>query len=723
MFGSSLASLRSQHLSSAIRISAVISLTTLGWIVDVGSRIYQHAVGQNSSLAAQATTQLSSDLERTAQDIVAPADLTLNATEQEESAPANVLVIHSYNLNFDWTRREKTGVDQAFAELSEQFDREIAVYHEFLDAKRYPSLAYSQDFLSYIQKKYKDTPLQVLMISDDPGLNLILANRDKYFPTLPVVFMGVNKVRPELLDIPWLTGAFEARNPLPTVIEAKRQTGSNHLIVISDSSETGQANLSLLDDLSSVPGAPSEVVLVEDLTTDAITKEIGIYPDNWPIFLAGQLRQENAEGALINLGKDVEALRSQIPNPIYTDTFPRLGKGVVGGQVLDGEYHAQQAVQLVKKLFEGTPIDEIEPLIKSENRWIFDAEVLKQVRIDGSQLPEESVLINEEPSFYEQYRSLVWLTAISFSLGLITIVVLSHAIRKQKQAEKRLRENEKQLEQNVLARTAELSKTLDELKHTQAQLVQTEKLSSLGQLVGGIAHEFNNPLSFIYSNLSHLQYYIESLLELVALYRDPTVQAQTIEACIEEVDLDYIQQDAPKLVESTQRGTQRIQTIVSTLRNFARADEQGSKQTDINQCLESTLLILNTQLGDEIEVTKDYGVLPPVVCRPGDLNQVFMSVLLNAIDALEGRSHKQIHIQTSLTAADQVRIAIKDNGSGIPVEIQDKVFDPFFTTKPVGQGTGLGLALCYQTIQQHRGKTQLQSQVGEGTTLMIDLPV
>ncbi|MEL7353886.1 MAG: ATP-binding protein [Cyanobacteria bacterium P01_A01_bin.116] len=637
----------------------------------------------------------------------------------DETPAISILVIHSYNLDFNWTHKQKLGIDQKF----QQDHPDVTVHHEFLDGKRYPDLQHGQAFLSYVQKKYKDTPLQAVMISDDPGLNLILENRDQYFPDLPVVFMGINKVRPEILEIPWLTGAFEARSPMQTVIEAKRQTGSDHIILITDSSATGQANLKLLDDISSTEGAPQTVVLVQDLTADAIATKVGIYPDAWPIFMTGQLRQNTADGPLMNLGKDVELLRAQVSNPIYTDTAPRLGNGAIGGQVLDGTYHAQQAVQLVEQLLSGTPIDEIEPLIQSENKWIFDAEELKRARISKQQLPKGSVLINETPSFYEQYKSLVWLTLTGFSLGLLTIIVLSGAIRRQKRAEKQLKEHEKELEQRVLNRTAELSTTLGELQHTQAQLIQTEKLSSLGQLVGGIAHEFNNPLSFIYSNLNHLQDYIESLLSLVNLYQDPTAEPQKIEETVNEIDLEYIQQDAPKLVESTKRGTKRIQKIVSTLQNFSRADEQGIKPTDLNQSLDSTLLILNTEISKGIDIVKKYDTLPLVRCQPSDLNQVFMNILLNAIAALEECATKQITIQTLALENEQVQITIRDSGPGIPTEIQGKVFDPFFTTKPVGKGTGLGLALSYQTIQQHHGQLRLHSTPHQGTTLLIQLPV
>ncbi|MEO0769896.1 MAG: hypothetical protein AAFY72_10760, partial [Cyanobacteria bacterium J06649_4] len=270
--------LRSRYLSPAVWLSMAIAFSGLpssSWNNDTTRQLESKGYEQ------------SSDHQTSHQVAQAPKGTAASEAVTDE---AGVLVIHSYNLDFDWTRRQKQGIDQTF----EQGSQEVVVYHEFLDAKRHPSLQYSRDFLSYIQQKYKDVPIQVLMISDDPGLNLILENREQYFPNLPVVFMGINKVRPEILDIPWLTGAFEARTPMRTAIEARRQTGSEHIIIISDSSETGQANLKLLDDLATTSGAPDQVVVVEDLTADAIAQEVGIHPDSWPIFMAGQLRQDTA---------------------------------------------------------------------------------------------------------------------------------------------------------------------------------------------------------------------------------------------------------------------------------------------------------------------------------------------------------------------------------------------------------------------------------------------
>ncbi len=285
-------------------------------------------------------------------------------------------------------------------------------------------------------------------------------------------------------------------------------------------------------------------------------------------------------------------------------------------------------------------------------------------------------------------------------------------------------------------KTAELSNTLDNLKETQAQLIQTEKMSSLGQLVAGIAHEINNPVNFIYANLVHLDEYSSNLFQILvsyqARYPDPPDE---IKQLLEEADLDYIEQDLPKLCSSLSLGAERIQSIVSSLRNFSRLDEAAVKFVNIHEGIESTLLILQHRLTASdckvfIEIVKNYGDLPLVECHSGQINQIFMNVIVNAIDELqsiepaaESEQVKTITITTQQTNADWVKVSIKDDGKGIQQDIADKLFDPFFTTKPVGKGTGLGLSISYKIIEAHRGKLYCQSAPEEGAEFVIELPI
>ncbi|MEA5466631.1 ATP-binding protein [Leptothoe sp. PORK10 BA2] len=272
------------------------------------------------------------------------------------------------------------------------------------------------------------------------------------------------------------------------------------------------------------------------------------------------------------------------------------------------------------------------------------------------------------------------------------------------------------------------------LRQTQLILMQGEKMSSLGQMVAGIAHEINNPISFIDGNLDHAKDYVQELLHLVKLYQSAYPSpGPAIQTALENLDLDFLQADFLKLATSMQVGADRIRTIVDSLRNFSRLDETGAKLVDIHEGLNSTLTILRHRLQSTdmpIEVVKNYGSLPPIVCYPGPLNQVFMNVLTNAIDALGQRPRDQspwspqIEISTAQKDHGHIVISISDNGAGISEAAKAQIFDPFFTTKPVGQGTGMGLAISYQIVtQQHRGQLLLRSEPGGGTCFDIYLPM
>lgn len=285
---------------------------------------------------------------------------------------------------------------------------------------------------------------------------------------------------------------------------------------------------------------------------------------------------------------------------------------------------------------------------------------------------------------------------------------------------------------------AQLQQALYELKHTQSQLVQSEKMSSLGELIAGVAHEINNPVNFINGNLTHAQTYVRDVMNILQLYRhtypDPCPEIKNL---AEEIELEYLIEDFPKLLVSMREGVNRICQILLSLRNFSRQDQGKMSVVNVHDCIESTLLILQHRLKKTathggIQVVKSYGNFPEISCYPGQLNQVFLNLLGNAIDAIEEfltRSvsqtiQPQISIHTEQINDRRISIHIADNGIGMSEETRNQLFDAFFTTKPLGKGTGLGLSICHQIIaQKHRGSLQCISELGKGTEFIIELPI
>jgi signal transduction histidine kinase len=333
------------------------------------------------------------------------------------------------------------------------------------------------------------------------------------------------------------------------------------------------------------------------------------------------------------------------------------------------------------------------------------------------------------------------LARVRLHLSLFTVSQsLEKKVIEQAKTALELQQLAQSLEERVQARTSEVEQSLNNLKTAQLQLIQSEKMSVLGQLVAGVGHEINNPIGCIDGNIKHAANYIQDLLELINLYQEayPTPAAKIADH-IEEIDLEYLVEDLPKILKSMKSSSSRIQEISLSLRSFSRSDDRVPSDVDVHEGLESTIMILKhrlkaNELRPEIQIKMELGQLPKISAYSGPLNQVFMNIVANAIDAIDesyqhpDRDPEQVGTISISSSVDQVTqkilLSIRDNGTGISEETQERIFEQSFTTKPIGQGTGLGLAISQQIIEEkHKGNLLCKSQIGSGTEFQICLPI
>ena len=358
--------------------------------------------------------------------------LGLSATKT--IAKDNVLVIHSYSSELSSVEQQYVAIEQGFAETEAQNN----VFHEFLDSKAHPRLK-PQEFLDYIRRKYQRISINLIMVVDEPSLQLMLRQHDRVFPDVPVVFLGIERLRQELLDTPWLTGVIQNNSIVDTVLEATKQMWSNSIIVINGATNN-RANLEQIEKLE-VNGKPLDVEVIDDLAVEQIEARLDKYPDRVPILLLGQLRQNHYSTDLVDEGEDSYIIHQQIPNPIYTDNAIRIGKGAVGGKVFDVDYHVRQAVGLAQEILHGAKPDEVGPIYTEKSRWIFDYRELLKYNIKLDPSLEDSELLYVEQPIYLKYKTIIIIIALVLFACLVAIALLIEKARRREVANKILQED------------------------------------------------------------------------------------------------------------------------------------------------------------------------------------------------------------------------------------------------------------------------------------------
>jgi len=494
--------------------------------------------------------------------------------------------------------------------------------------------------------------------------------------------------------------------------------------------QKGMAGLSTISDPFIGRVSKSAVIAITSpikQTYDPASKTIGIVN----IALSGKLVTQVVNSAKYGKNSYAFALNSQgvaiaHPNPVFISTPEKPAPTFLNANNPELAAIAHRMVNRQRGI-------ELIPMDGSYKYIVYTP--LKQVNWSVA-------LVIPQENIESQLGTLNLLT--SFLGGLIVIVVIAFiAVWRQVQLSE---QSEIQVlllnrQREILEKQAmELKETLNDLQIAQTELIQREKMSSLGRLVAGIAHEINNPISFIYSNIRCAEEYVQDLFLLLKLYQHfyprpiPEIQSKS-----DEIELDFLIQDFPNLLASMQSGAERIKQIVLSLRNFSRLDEAEMKDVDIHEGINSTLLILESRFKETnkrptIKVIQEYDDIPLVQCYAGKMNQVFMNIMSNAIDSIEGLfsnynrefilTQPQINIKTELTTDRKVIIRIIDNGNGISENIKDQIFEPFFTTKPIGKGLGLGLSISYQIITEiHQGKLEFVSTPGLSTEFSIQIPL
>lgn len=353
-------------------------------------------------------------------------------------ASKNILFLHSYHAEHNWTNYLLDGINESFKNYGG-----VTLFHEYLDAKRYPKTNFKSSYAMYLNEKYKNTAIDVLVTTDNPALTIIREYREQLFPDTPIIYMGINQVTQELMHASGMTGVFENTDLSQAIFDIKKLTGKDEIIIISEKTETGMANMNKVKIASHNIYAPGKIHYIEEISDEEIPIVFEKYDSDIPIFQVGQIVSKSNNGGLISWKDGAQLLTDLLPNPLFNLVVASLDYGTVGAYQLSGDVHAKQASKIIKLVLEGASVDSIEPIRKSDAIWVFDWNKLKKLNIEENNIPSHSIMLNKEKSFYNRYKLLVWIIIVLFLVIIIIIFMLLEIIRRGNRANDLLVENER----------------------------------------------------------------------------------------------------------------------------------------------------------------------------------------------------------------------------------------------------------------------------------------
>lgn len=671
-----------------------------------------------------------------------------NMTAQDKIS-GKVLFLNSYHKGYKWSDDITKGIEN-------KLEGNISELHiEYLDTKRQFDKVYLKNVAELIKLKHSNHIYDVIITSDDNAFNFALKNRGDIFQNVPIVFCGVNYFNPDnYANLENITGINEVADIESNLkLIQKLHPECENVVVITDNTTTGRQVVNKVNQLiNKTDTSKISIELVYNVSEKELVDKLKVLTSESIVLYTFFFKDKN--GKFFDFIKGARLVCDNSKQPVYGAWDFSMGYGIVGGYLEHGYTQGIAAAERALDILKGKNIKDLPIVSESSTKLQFDYRVLKHFNISERRLPDESEMLFKPESFYDANKVLIWQVLILLIVLVLFIVVLAIALKRTSRikdklevqnkllikTEAELNEHKSNLENLVEERTSkieqlnhllleknsklksaneqllekknELEKKMDELKQAQKQLVQSEKMASIGVLTAGIAHEINNPLNFIVSGLASLEIALEELFDSMKDSTDLKSDATIVVSATENI---------PKLIDAIRIGVNRTTEIVQGLKKFSRIDEGEKHLADLHEIMESALIILKNKLKHRIELVKNYGELPEIYCFTSKLAQVFLNVLINAIQSIHDKG--VIRITTSLVKSDEILIQIQDNGNGVPEHIQDKIFDPFFTTKAVGEGTGLGLSIVHGIINEHNGYIKFDSEENKGTTVSIYLPI